>query len=71
MRTTIVLDEKLVGEAMQLASVKTRREMVDRALREYVSRHRQQRILQLANQGLISADYNIRAVRKGACKDSG
>lgn len=65
MRTTIVLDEKLVGEAMQLAGIKTRREMVDRALREYVARHRQRKILQLANQGLIAADYDIRTMRKG------
>jgi len=35
-RTNIVLDEKLVKEAMKLANVKTKREAVDIALRRFV-----------------------------------
>ncbi|OYV75221.1 MAG: DUF2191 domain-containing protein [Chromatiales bacterium 21-64-14] len=65
MRINIVLDEQLIAEAMRLAGAKTRREMVDQALREYVARHRQREILGLAGQGLIAPDYDVRAVRAG------
>ncbi|MFA7097499.1 MAG: type II toxin-antitoxin system VapB family antitoxin [Gammaproteobacteria bacterium] len=65
MRTNIVLDDELIAEAMRLAGVTTRREMVDRALREYVARHRQREILELAGKGLIDPGYDVRAVRSG------
>ena len=71
MRTNIVLDDELIAEAMRLAGIKTRREMVDRALREYVSRHRQREILGLAGQGLIDPSYDVRAVRAGMDRDPG
>jgi len=71
MRTNIVLDDELIAEAMRLAGIKTRRGMVDRALREYVSRHRQREILDLAGQGLIDAAYDVRAVRTGMNRDPG
>jgi len=71
MRTNIVLDDELIAEAMRLAGIKTRRGMVDRALREYVSRHRQREILDLAGQGLIDSAYDVRAVRTGMNRDPG
>ena len=37
-RTNIVLDERLVREAMQLSGAKTKRQAVDLALRELVAR---------------------------------
>ena len=37
-RTNIVLDERLVGQAMRLSGAKTRREVVDIALRELIAR---------------------------------
>jgi Arc/MetJ family transcription regulator len=43
MRTNIVLDDKLVKEAFKLTDVKTKRDLVDLALRELV-RTRQQRV---------------------------
>jgi Arc/MetJ family transcription regulator len=71
MRTNIVLDDELITEAMRLAGIKTRREMVDHALREYVARHRQREVLGLAGQGLIDPSYDVRAVRSGMDRDSG
>jgi Arc/MetJ family transcription regulator len=71
MRTNIVLDDELIAEAMRLAGIKTRREMVDRALREYVNRHRQREILGLAGEGLIDPSYDVRSVRAGMNRDSG
>ena len=71
MRTNIVLDDELIAAAMHLAGIKSRREMVDRALREYVSCHRQREILGLAGQGLIDPSYDVRAVRAGMDRDPG
>jgi len=65
MRTNIVLDDELIAEAMRLAGVRTRREMVDRALREFVARRRQREILELAGQDLVDPTYDVRAVRAG------
>lgn len=71
MRTNIVLDDQLITEAMALAKVKTRREMVDRALREYVARHRQRSLRDLVGRDLIDANYDVRAVRAAMTRDSG
>lgn len=63
MRTNIVLDDKLVAEAMKLTHAKTKREVVDLALREVVALRKRKNILDLVGQGLIAPDYDVRAVR--------
>lgn len=69
MRTNIVLDDRLVREAMRLSKVRTKREAVDLALREYVSRGKQRDILDLLDNGLIAPDYDVRAVRRRMASD--
>lgn len=64
MRTNIVLDDRLVKEAMRLSKARTKREVVDRALREFVSRSKQRNFLALIGEGLIAQDYDVRAVRR-------
>lgn len=71
MRTNIVLDDELVAEAMKLAGVNTKRETIDVALRNFVSTRRQRRIADLAGQGHIDANYDVRAVRKSMNHGSG
>ena len=65
MRTNIVLDDKLVKEAMRLTKARTKREVVDLALREMVLRHRRGNVLDLVGRDLIAPDYDLRAVRAG------
>ena len=50
-RTHIVLDDKLVKEAMKLANVRTMREAVDLALQRFVRIGRQRRLLHLYGSG--------------------
>lgn len=64
MRTNIVLDERVVKEAMRATGVKTKRQVVDLALRELVARRKQVDIIALAGQGLVAPDYDVRAVRR-------
>jgi len=65
MRTNIVLDEKLVKEAMKLANVKTKREAVHVALRRFVQSGRQKRLLDLYATGGIRKDYDYKKARSG------
>jgi Arc/MetJ family transcription regulator len=46
-RTSILLDEKLVGEGMRLTGIETQKELIDYALREPVRRKEQKSILKL------------------------
>lgn len=71
MRTSIVIDDELVGDAMRLAGTRSKRETVDLALRELVAQRRQREILALAGQRLIAPDYDVRAVREGMCHGAG
>jgi Arc/MetJ family transcription regulator len=65
MRTNIVLDEKLVKEAMKLANVKTKREAVHVALRRFVQSGRQKRLLDLQGTGGVRKGYDHKKVRAG------
>ncbi len=65
MRTNIVLDDQLVADAMKLSGVKTKREVVELALRRLVTSARQKDILDLVGQDMIAPDYDVRAVRSG------
>ena len=66
MRTNIVLDEKLVREAMKLAKVGTKREAVDIALRRFVQSGKQKKLLELYGTGGVFKEYDYKRVRTGA-----
>ena len=65
-RTNIVLDDRLVREAMKLAKVRTKREAVDVALRRFVQSGRQRKLLELYGTGGIRKDYDYKRVRSAA-----
>ena len=66
MRTNIVLDEKLVREAMRLAKARTMREAVDIALRRFVQSGRQRKLLDLYGAGGVRKDYDYKRARSAA-----
>ena len=47
MRTTLVIDEGLLKEAKTLAGAKTKKETVEKALREFIRRRRSRKLLDL------------------------
>lgn len=63
MRTNIELNDDLIAQAQRFSGLRTKREVVDAALREFVARHRQQQILSLAGEGLIDPAYDVRQMR--------
>ncbi len=62
-RTNIVLDSKLVQAGLKATGIKTRRELVDFALRELL-RHKQQKKL-LALKGKVTWEGDLAGMRAG------
>ena len=68
-RTNIVLDEKLVKEGMKLFRKKTKKELIDFALREIIRREKAKGILAL--EGKIAWEGDLQEMRKGRFADLG
>jgi Arc/MetJ family transcription regulator len=62
-RTNIVVDERLVRQAMQLSGTKTKRQVVDLALRELVARGSVYRALRRLK-GRLRWEGDVRAWRR-------
>ena len=54
MRTTIAIDDKLIEEAKTLSDVKTKRELIDLSLREFIQRRRLEHLAGLYGSGLVN-----------------
>ena len=65
MRSNIVIDDALVEEAFAVSSVKTNRELVDRALRDFVARHKRKDLMDLYGSHRMDFDYDYKAARSG------
>ncbi|MCG6939894.1 MAG: type II toxin-antitoxin system VapB family antitoxin [Thiohalocapsa sp.] len=65
MRTNIVLDEDLVKEAMAITGAKTKREVVDRALREMIARAKRLDLMDLYGSDGIDPAYDYKRARAG------
>ncbi len=63
MRTNIVLDDALVAEAQRLSRIKTKRQLIDQALREFVANRKRLDIRELAGSDLLADDYDHKAGR--------
>ena len=61
-RTNIELDEKLVDEAMKLTRKKTKKELVNFALEELVSRYKRKKLLEL--EGTVEWAGNLSGISK-------
>lgn len=61
MITNIDIDEELVAEAMKVSGARTKREVVDRALREMVARAKRPRFRDFYGVGDIDPAYDPKA----------
>ena len=62
-RTNIVLDEKLVDNCLKATGIKTRKALIDHALRELLRHEQQTKLLQL--KGKIHWDGDLDTWRRG------
>jgi Arc/MetJ family transcription regulator len=61
MRTNIELDDTLVSQALKLSKLKTKREVVQEALRTYVSSLKRRELLQF--KGRVTWNGNLKQMR--------
>lgn len=59
--TNIDIDEELIAQAMEVSGARTKREAVDRALRELIARARRPRFRDFKGIGGIDPDYDPKA----------
>ncbi len=62
-RTNIVIDEKLIRAGLKATGLKTRKALVDYALRDLLRRESQKRIMEL--KGNVHWEGNLPSMRKG------
>jgi Arc/MetJ family transcription regulator len=51
-RTNVILEDEIIEEAKELTSLKTKKEVIDLALRELINRLRRKRLLSIRHKGL-------------------
>lgn len=62
MRSTIDIDERVLAEAMKVANVRTKRELIDLSLKELVRQKRRERLQ--AKLGKLSLDLSASKLEK-------
>lgn len=65
MRTNIVLDDQLVKEAQALSQIKTKRELIEQALKEFVAHRKRLNLRELKGMGGLRSDYDYKSLRAG------
>lgn len=65
MRTNILLDDELVQKAMAITGLKTKKDVVEKALREYVDTHTRKDLSELRGTIEFADGYDYRAMREG------
>lgn len=63
MRTNIVLNDDLVAEAQALSDIKTKRELVEQALREFIANRKRLDVRKLRGINGLRADYDYKSTR--------
>ncbi len=64
MRTNIVLDDNLVQEAFKYTSIKTKKELITLALKEFVRNHSRLDLRDIKGKIAFRKDYDYKKLRK-------
>jgi Arc/MetJ family transcription regulator len=63
MRTNIVLDDGLLAEAARLSGIKTKKELVQEALRVFIATKKRKSLLDLRGKIELAPGYDYKALR--------
>jgi len=63
MRTNIVIDDEVMQKALLVSGLKTKKEVVERALVEFVSNYSRKNLLDLKGQIRFADGYDYKAMR--------
>ena len=69
MRTNIVLNDKLISEAKKYSNAKTKRELVEMALSEFVENHKMKDLRDLKGKIKFKNGYDYKKMRNGLIND--
>ncbi len=64
MLTNIDLDDELLEEAFRLTNVRTKKELIDLALKELIRQRKKRNLLDLSGQIQLSSDYEYKSLRE-------
>lgn len=64
MRTNVVIDDELMDEAIKLSGIKTKKDVISYALREFVAARKKKNLLDLAGRIEFQEDYDHKALRE-------
>ena len=64
MRTNVVLDDRLVSEALRLSKLRTKKSLIHKALEEFVTNHSRLDLREIRGQIEFSEDYDYKATRE-------
>jgi len=65
MRTNVILDDDLVEEALKLSNAKTKKELIHRALKEFVENRKRLNLLDLSGKIKFAEGYDYKEMREG------
>lgn len=68
MRTNIVLNDFLVEEAMKLTNIKTKKELINLALKEFVENYKKKNLVELKGKIKFTEGYDYKSMREGKIK---
>ncbi len=63
MATNLALNDRLLRRAMKIGTMRTKRETVNTALKEFIERRQQKRILELEGKILFREDWDYKKDR--------
>ncbi len=63
MPTNLAIDDRLIEEARKISGLKTKKEVVTEALKEYIQRRKQMEIINLFGKIDFDPDYDYKAQR--------
>ena len=58
MRFTVVIDSQLLEEATQIAQLKTKKAVIEKALKEFIWNQKLKELIQLEGSGIIDFDLD-------------
>jgi len=64
MATNLAIDDKLIIQAQKAAGLKTKKDTVTLALKEFIARRKQEEILDLFGSIEYNSDYDYKKLRK-------
>jgi Arc/MetJ family transcription regulator len=63
MRTNIVIDDQLIKDALKLSKIKTKKELIHRALEEFIQNRKRLDLREIKGKIRFAEDYNYKEMR--------